>query len=163
MPNCMGVLQVFGGIEKSPDSIGEATDDQEVESGSPERGEKWHDHQHSHPAHGEISKKRKTLEAMDEENLEQNPGKREQPNRDQEEMSFLTVESDQKKGRVRAGDEKINGAVIATFEKGTGRGMDEAMIKGRRQEDEDEAESIDKNSGKLQGGENGISLDQHQD
>ena len=74
-----------------------------------------------------------------------------------------TVESDQKKGRVRAGDEKINGAVIATFEKGTGRGMDEAMIKGRRQEDEDEAESIDKNSGKLQGGENGISLDQHQD
>lgn len=163
MPNRVGVLQVFSGIEKRPDSVRESADDQEVKSSSAERAEKRNNHQHCHPAHGEISKQRKTLEAMDEENLEQNPGKREKPNSDQEEMSFLAVESDQKKGRVRAGDEKINGAVIAAFEQGTGRGMDEAMIKSRRQEDQDEAESIDKNSGKLQGGENGISLDQHQD
>ena len=163
MPNCVGVLQVFSGIEKRPDGVGESADDQEVKSGSAKRGEQRHDHQHCHPTHGEISKQRKTLEAMDEENLEQNPGKSQKPNSDEKKMRCLAVESDQKQGRVRAGYEKINGAVVATFEKGAGRGMDEAMIKSRRQEDEDEAESIDKNSGKLQGRENGISLDQHQD
>ncbi len=133
VPHGVEVGDAFGHVEDGADGVEESAGREEDEAGAGHGGDEGFDREDDDPAHAEVDEGGEEFEAAGEEDFEHGAAEHAAPDdaeEDPRQGGVLSAEGDEREGGVGAGDEEVDGDVVAGFEDAFGAGVGDGVVEG---------------------------------